>query len=98
MQLQQAATNLIAMDSQITQLKAEKMTFQGLVDGYNSAIAAMGLGDKTPNEVITIVTAQLTPIESGMTNLINLKSGLNTILSGLPSDDTQSLEQSSVDA
>lgn len=97
-QLQQAATNLIAMDSQITQLKAEKMAFQGLVDGYNSAIAAMGLGDKTPNEVITIVTAQLTPIESGMTNLINLKSGLNTILSGLPSDDTQSLEQSSVDA
>ncbi|MEG2329286.1 efflux RND transporter permease subunit [Anaerorhabdus sp.] len=97
-QLQQAATNLIAMDSQITQLKAEKMAFQGLVDGYNSAIAAMGLGDKTPNEVITIVTAQLTPIESGMTNLINLKSGLNTILSGLPSDDTQPLEQSSVDA
>ncbi|MFR5599340.1 MAG: efflux RND transporter permease subunit, partial [Holdemania filiformis] len=66
-QLQQAATNLIAMDSQITQLKAEKAAFEQIVSGVDQLKAQLGLSaEATPEEVTAAVEAAIAKAQEGL--------------------------------
>lgn len=91
-QLQQAATNLIAMNAQITQLKAEKMAFQGIVDAYDKALASMNMTGMQPDDVITTLNQNILTSESGLALATQAKDALSAILAGLPIDDTSTID------
>ena len=66
-QLQQAATNLIAMDSQITQLKAEQAAFTQIVNGVDQLKAQLGLGaEATAEEIASAVGAAIDQAQEGI--------------------------------
>ena len=66
-QLQQAATNLIAMDSQITQLKAEQAAFTQIVNGVDQLKTQLKLGaEATAEEIASAVGAAIDQAQEGI--------------------------------
>ncbi len=83
--LQQAATNLIAMDAQIIQLTAEQAAFKGIVAAYEEVNAL-------PGGIDAMIDAQeglATSIQSALTKLntyVNDPANVDAASTSLPSD------------
>lgn len=76
-QLQQAATTLIAMDSQITQLKAEKGVFTQIVDGVKALKTQLGLPETaTMKDVSDKIDEENTKLDQKVVDLQALKNGI----------------------
>ncbi len=78
-QMQQAASNLIAMDAQITQLMAEQMAFKGIVDAYESMEAL-------PQGIDGIITQNESVIADINSLLTDLNNDIDVSAGALPED------------
>ncbi|WP_020224144.1 efflux RND transporter permease subunit [Holdemania massiliensis] len=80
-QLQQAATNLIAMDSQITQLKAEQAAFTQIVNGVDQLKAQLGLGaEATAEEIAAKTEIKIAEIQANLGQLEGRIQSLTSLL------------------
>ncbi|SJZ49759.1 efflux RND transporter permease subunit [Anaerorhabdus furcosa] len=78
-QLQQAATNLIAMDSQVTQLKAEKAAFEMIVSSVDQAKPMLGLpADATGEQIVQELNKKI----SGINAINGINNSIQTMNDG----------------
>lgn len=87
--LNEAATNLISMNNQITDLKAQKAAFEGIVQGVDAAKAGFGLSeDATGEMVVAAIDAQLINLNNtlGVLNGEDLNA-IKIVLKSMPGVD-----------